>query len=107
MNIVINEVTLIAMDSVKSLLIKTTPRSEKILRTKGFLGLFPKYETLEHQEWTLEFQYISRDIAQVFTQSSTNYNILKENCKSIISQVKQYDHAYVDKAFEEEVLKEK
>lgn len=106
MMIVINETTVLTLDKVLTMMIKTTPKSEKVLKTKGFLGLFPEYETIEQPYYTLEFEYERGTNKYTFTNACSDYAFLKTLAKEIVEQVRKYDSTLVDRAFEEAVLKE-
>lgn len=110
MLIVFDETTVLSVDKIMSLLIKSTPVKEKTLVSSGFLGLNPKYDEVEIPSWTLEFKYTKPDDTKnnywTFTSQSKDYNNLKKMAKEIIQQIKSFDASLINAAFESAFLKE-
>lgn len=108
MVIVFDETTVLNVEKVISMMIKHTPTKEKVLKSSGFLGLNPQYETISTDSWTLEFEYVAvNNIHYRFTCSNINHNSIRNTGLEIIAQLKRYDSTIVDKAFEDAFLKEK
>lgn len=108
MYIVTGETTVLNISKIISLMILTTPKSEKTV-TSSFFGLFPKYETTETPFYTLSFKYmcaVQPNTHMTFTCGHSDYAVLQKQAKDIILQIKKYDASWIDAAFEEAFLKE-
>lgn len=109
MKIIINETTMLQMDKMESCMIITVTEKEKVLKTLGFLGLFPQYETIEKTRYELQIKYRTTEDrgVRLWKCSHSDHATLAKLAKSVIAQVQKYDSNYIDTAFEDVVLKGK
>lgn len=107
MRIIINESTMIVADAVHSVMVTGEDEKTKVLKSPGFLGLFPTYQTITTRKYKLVVSYTRDKTSWTWSASHSNYDVLAKMSKHIIAQVKANDSSYVDQAFEDVVLKGK
>ena len=102
------ETTLLNAKSVISVLIKIEHKLEKVKKVKKFLGLFTDHEIVKKDFYILEVQYICayKLVSREFSCGSYDYKFIEAKAKRVIEDIKKYDSSYIDRAFEETVLKE-
>lgn len=92
----------------QSMNITYTPQEEKTLIDKGWLGIFPTYETKKVDQWTLRFSYYLKGSTALSTYDlgCVDRDQLIEESKKIMKQIKVLDPALINQAFEDAFFKE-
>ena len=88
--------------TVFSCIVKYTPKQEIIKKAFWPWG---KSETKEIDTWTLEIKYLGEDdIKYTFTKASTDYNSLKTQFDSVMTQIRDQDNQYADRLLEDAII---
>jgi hypothetical protein len=93
-----------AIKEVYSLTFFHTPE-EKITKVKNFWGATQEVkETVDY--WTITMIYLRADNEKhTYSAKSPNYEAMIDQFNDLQKQIKQFDSTFIDRAFEEQVLK--
>ncbi len=106
MLIAIDEHTLLNIEKVRSLLIRSQPETKKVLISSGFLGMFPSYEETVVQKWSLEMIDTNSidGKSYTFTQTSISRDSLEKTATRMISRLRKLENILVDEELEKVLL---
>ena len=97
--------SVIEMDKLESMIMNSVEEKKKVMKSPGFLGLFPEYETTEAVTgYKLEVKYLRGIQTWTFTNHAPDSKTLKDIMASVIFQIKGYDNDAVSVALEQAIL---